>query len=239
MESILKGVQQFQEVDFPKEREYFERLATKKQKPKALFITCSDSRVMPNHITKTDPGELFTIRNAGNLVPPYNEVMAGGEIATIEYSVAVLGIKHLIICGHSSCGAMEAMLNPSSMEELPAVQSWLSHAEATRQIMKQKYPQLSGEERLMAAVEENVLVQMNNLSTHPCVAARIATGEVRIYGWYYDIARGQVLQYHPGARKFEVLGSEAYASVPMPVRYTDDPVLERAVASNINPSARD
>jgi carbonic anhydrase len=233
MDSILDGVMRFQQVDYPREREYFEHLAQKPQRPKALFITCSDSRVMPNHITKTEPGELFTIRNAGNLVPPYSEVMAGGEIATIEYSVAVLGIKHLIICGHSCCGAMEAMLHPEKMEDLHAVQSWLSHAEATRQIMKLKHRELSGDERLMVAVEENVLVQMNNLSTHPCVAARIATGEVRIYGWYYDIAQGKVLQYHPGTRKFEVLGGEAHSSIPLPLRYSDDPILER------DPTARD
>lgn len=231
MESILAGVKQFQEVDFPKEREYFEHLAQKPQRPKALFITCSDSRVMPNHITKTEPGELFTIRNAGNLIPPYQGVMAGGEIATIEYSVAVLGIKHLIVCGHSGCGAMQAMLDPEKLEDLGAVHSWLSHAEATRQIMRQKYPHLSGDERWKVAVEENVLVQMNNLSTHPCVAARIATGEVRIYGWYYDIPKGKVMQYHPGTRKFELLGGEAHASVPMPVRYSDDPVLEYDPAS--------
>lgn len=219
MDSIIRGVMQFQREDFPREKAYFEHLANKPQRPKALFITCSDSRVMPNHITRTEPGELFTIRNAGNLIPPYSKVMSGGEIATIEYSVAVLGIRHIIVCGHSNCGAMEAMLmSPERMEHLRAVQSWLSHAEATRQIMSKKYPDLEGPERLMIAVEENVLVQMNNLSTHPCVAAGISTGDVKVYGWYYDLLKGQVLQYNPQSQKFAVLDDEAFHSIPMPVR---------------------
>jgi carbonic anhydrase len=217
MESILHGVLKFQTEDYPREREYFQHLATKPQRPKALFITCSDSRVMANHITNTEPGELFMIRNAGNLVPPFSNTMVGGEIATIEYSVAVLGVKHIIICGHSGCGAMDAMLKPESLTSLRAVHSWLSHAEATRYIVERKYPHLTGAARLVAAVEENILVQMNNLSTHPCVAAGIASGDVRIYGWYYDIAEGRITQYNPATQAFEPFSLEAFSSVPMPV----------------------
>src|SRR6187549_949446 len=130
MERILAGVKRFQRDVFPKDRRFFEELAAKQQKPQALFITCSDSRVHPNLITQTEPGDLFLIRNAGNIVPPHGAV-AGGEEATIEYSIEVLGIRHIILCGHSQCGAVKALLHPDSVKNLPAAGSWFRHAEAT------------------------------------------------------------------------------------------------------------
>jgi len=216
MQKILDGIQKFRNGEFERKRSFFERLAKKKQAPQALFITCSDSRVMPNEITHTDPGDLFLIRSAGNLIPPYGAA-CGGEIATVEYSLAVLGIQNIIICGHSGCGAMQAMLEPKSLEELPAVRSWLQHAEATRRIVHKKYGHLSPEEQLTAAVQENVLVQINNLSTHPYVAARLATGEVKIHGWYYDIASGAILQYDQVTRQFVDIGVQASETEPLPI----------------------
>jgi carbonic anhydrase len=217
MKKILDGVRRFQTVEFSKNREFFQQLARKKQNPIALFITCADSRVNPNLITQTEPGDLFLIRNAGNIVPPYSP-HPGGELATIEYAVEVLGLRNIIICGHSECGAMKALMDPSGLEHLPTVRSWCSHAEATRQIVRAKYRDLSPDALSLAAVEENVLVQMNHLSTHPCVAARLASGQLHVYGWYYDIGKGQILQYDQSLGRFEELNGQANATIPSPIR---------------------
>lgn len=219
MQKILAGVRQFRTEEYPRQRTLFEQLARKQQNPKALFITCADSRVHPNLITMTEPGDLFLIRNAGNIVPPNGQI-GGGEAATIEYSIEVLGIEHIILCGHSQCGAMQALLTNRALDELPAARAFFAHAEATRRIVQQKYrdKSLEPQELLMAATEENVLVQLNNLSTHPCVAARLASGELAVYGWYYDIASGAVLQYDQARGQFIELDGQPQAASPMPIR---------------------
>jgi carbonic anhydrase len=217
MDKLITGVHQFRRNYYAKNRHFFEQLANKQQKPIALFITCSDSRVNPNLITHTEPGDLFLIRNAGNIVPPHGSP-GGGEIATIEYAIEVLGIQNIVLCGHSQCGAMKALLEPSGMEHLPAVKAWCSHAEATRRIVQQKYRDLPPAELAVAATEENVLVQMNHLGTHPCVAARLASGELHIYGWYYDIGSGQIHQYDPSQGRFAELDGEVYPTQPLPTR---------------------
>jgi carbonic anhydrase len=217
MEKILDGVRRFRSQDYEQHQQLFRQLATKRQKPIALFITCADSRVNPNLITQTEPGDLFLIRNAGNIVPPYS-AHPGGEIATIEYAVEVLEIRDIIICGHSQCGAMKALMDPRGLDHLSAVRSWCSHAEATRQIVRTKYRDLSSDEMALAATEENVLVQMNHLSTHPCVAARLASQQLHLYGWYYDIGTGQILQYDQSLGRFEELNGQASATIPLPIR---------------------
>lgn len=219
MDKILTGVERFRRHEYPKNRELFAHLAHKQQKPIALFITCADSRVHPNLITMTDPGDLFLIRNAGNIIPPHGSPI-GGEAATVEYSIEVLGIRNVILCGHSQCGAMKAMLEDPHLNDLPAAKAWFHHAEATKRIVRAKYSDLSPEERLVAATEENVLVQMNNLSTHPSVAVHLSAGELRIYGWYYDIGSGRVLQFDQKHGQFLDLGSEAFAAAPLPIRST-------------------
>lgn len=217
MERILTGVRTFRSAIFPKQQGFFEHLAGKQQKPLALFITCADSRVIPNLVTQTEPGDLFLIRNAGNLVPAYNAA-SGGEGATIEYAVAVLGIKNIILCGHSDCGAMRALLEPSLHSDLPAVSQWFTHAESTRRIVAKKYSELQGLELLRAATEENILVQMNNLSTHPSVAVRLSLGELHVYGWYYDIATGAIFQYDQSSGVFHELDGSAVPAAPLPIR---------------------
>jgi len=216
MEKLIAGVHRFRRTEFIQNRAFFEQLASKRQNPMALFITCSDSRVNPNLITHTEPGDLFLIRNAGNIIPPYHAA-GGGEIATIEYSVEVLGIRDIIVCGHSQCGAIQALLHPEELTHLPAVEAWCGYAESTRRIVQQKYRHLSSERLAQAAAEENVLVQMNNLSTHPCVAARLSSGELNIYGWYYDIGAGQVYQYDQPRGRFFELNGEACAAQPLPI----------------------
>jgi carbonic anhydrase len=215
MDRIIAGVHRFRRHEYAKNRALYRELAQRQQNPMALFITCSDSRVLPHRITQTQPGDLFEIRNAGNIIPPHGAA-AGGEGATIEYSLDVLGIENIIICGHSQCGAMKAMLQEDPLEQLPAAKAWFGHAEATKRIVKQKYRDVPFDELWTIATQENVLVQMNQASTHPSVAARLSSGEVRIYGWYYDIGEGLVLQYDQSQGRFLELTADARAASPLP-----------------------
>ena len=203
MQKLIAGIHQFQKDAFRSRRELFERLA-EGQSPDTLLITCSDSRISPSLITQTDPGELFILRNAGNIVPPYG-ASSDGAASTIEYAVAALGVKDIIVCGHTHCGAMKALLQPESLAELPATKQWLSHAEITRRIVSENYKHLEGPARVTATVQENVLGQLENLRTHPTVAAAIARGKLRLHGWVYKIETGQVFAYDPEGAQFETI----------------------------------
>lgn len=215
MQKLVQGLHHFQANVFSSQRELFERLA-EGQRPDALFITCSDSRINPNLITQTDPGELFILRNAGNIIPPYGAAN-GGEGATIEYAVSMLGVQDIIVCGHSHCGAMEALMHPEDVGDLPAVKSWLGHAESTRRIIRENYPQLADGPLLTATIEENVLVQLEHLRTHPAVAVKIAKGELHLHGWIYKIETGEVFAYDPTQGQFVTL-SELPGPVPVSSR---------------------
>src|SRR5262245_50108210 len=142
MQKLIEGIHQFQTAIFGSQRELFERLVDG-QRPDALFITCSDSRINPNLLTQTEPGELFILRNAGNIVPRHRRGN-GGESATIEFAVAALGIQDIILCGHSHCGAMQGLLRSDRLAELPAMAAWLTHADTTRRIISEKYQHLEG-----------------------------------------------------------------------------------------------
>ena len=203
MQKLVQGVHQFRQQDFGPLKGLFEQLA-KGQSPDTLFITCSDSRIDPNLLTRSKPGDLFIMRNAGNIVPPHG-AGNGGEAATIEYAVAALGVKDIIICGHSHCGAMKGLLNPESLTPLPTVAAWLSHAETTGRIVRDNYGNLSGEDLMTATVEENVLVQLENLRTLPSVASRLVKGDLRLYGWVYKIETGEVLAYDAPSGQFVAL----------------------------------
>src|SRR6516225_3807184 len=161
MQKLIQGIHRFQQESFRPLQGLFEQLA-KGQNPDTLFITCSDSRIDPNLLTRSKPGDLFILRNAGNIVPAHGAAN-GGEAATIEFAVAGLGVRDIIICGHSHCGAMRGLLKPEIVASLPAVATWLSHAETTRRIVQDNYSHLDEERLLTAAVEENVLVQLENL----------------------------------------------------------------------------
>jgi carbonic anhydrase len=192
MDRLTKGVLRFEQEIYPKRKEFFDQLIAK-QFPRALFITCSDSRVVPNELTDSEAGDLFTIRNAGNIVPPYGEAM-GGVSATIEYAVMALGVRNIIICGHTRCGAMDAALHPEKVERMPIVKSWLNHAEAARRIVGAI--EFSNEhDQALRMVEENVLAQLDNLRTHPSVAAKLAIGDMDLYGWVFDIETGHVTSF--------------------------------------------
>ncbi len=205
MQKLISGLHHFQTRVFQTHQELFERLA-QGQNPEALFITCSDSRINPNLITQTSPGDLFILRNAGNIIPPHGAAN-GGEGATIEFAIAALGVKDIIVCGHSLCEAVKGLLHPELIEKLPSVISWLSHAEATRRIISENYDhlKLTDEQRLSVAIQENVLVQLENLKTHPAVAARLARGELNLHGWTYKIETGEVFSYDSNMGQFAAI----------------------------------
>ncbi len=200
MDKIAAGVVRFQREAFAERRDLFGRLA-EGQSPEALFITCSDSRIDPSLLTQTEPGELFICRNAGNIVPPHTN-HTGAMTASIEYAVGALKVPHIIICGHSGCGAMQGAMNPEGLDDFPHVREWLSYARAATLIVKERSGKLSERARLDALTKENVLLQIAHLKTHPHVAVRLSTGATQIHGWYYDIRSGEVLAYDEKANDF-------------------------------------
>jgi carbonic anhydrase len=200
MQKLVQGIHRFQKDVFGSRKELFERLAHG-QSPEALFITCSDSRINPNLLTQTEPGDLFIIRNAGNLIPAHGTGDISEE-ATIEFAVKALGVKDIIVCGHSHCGAVQGLLEPESLTDLPAMRHWLRHAEETSRIIQENYPHLEGEARLTATVEENVLVQLENLRSLPSVADKVAEGKLELHGWVYKLETGEVFAYDSSEGQF-------------------------------------
>ena len=215
MQKLVEGIHQFQNDIFSSKQGLFEGLANG-QHPLALFITCSDSRINPNLLTQTEPGELFILRNAGNIVPPYGAV-EGGEAATIEYAVSVLGVKDIVICGHSHCGAMGGLLDQSKLTKLPAVRSWLGHADSTHRIIEENYAHITEPAaRLTATVEENVLVQLEHLRTHPTVAAALGRDALNVHGWVYKFETGQVFGFDPQQKQFVPVEGTAFTAPEAP-----------------------
>jgi carbonic anhydrase len=206
MEHIIDGVLRFQREVHPSSESMFHKLA-QGQSPSALFIGCADSRVIPEVLTQQGPGELFVVRNAGNIVPPHSDE-PGGVTASIEYAIAVLGIPDIVICGHSGCGAMTAILRSSQqMDHLPAVARWLHYADAARDAVATKHADAPEEERLTALICENVLAQLDNLLTHPVVANAVSEKRLRLHGWVYDIGSGDVLVYDAKHGRFAPIES--------------------------------
>jgi carbonic anhydrase len=205
MQKLVDGVHTFRSQYFATYRSLFRRLAERGQHPETLFITCADSRVVPNLITNTEPGELFLVRNVGNIVP--SVTLPGGTAAAIEYAVEVLGVTDVIVCGHTHCGAIQALLEPATIERLPLVKRWLAQAERVRTIVDERYGHLQPDERLAAAVGENVLVQLENLREFPFVAERLESGKLQMTGWVYKIESGEVFTFEPSLGQFVELGT--------------------------------
>jgi len=193
MNPFVSGYLKFRRDVFPPQAAKYKALA-KHQRPHTLFITCADSRVMPSVFTQTEQGELFQCRVVGNLVPAHGNP-AGGVTSAIEYAVMVLGVEHIIICGHSDCGAMRAFSHPEKLAELKAVQAWIEHADSAITMAKEHFAHLQGDEFLAALTKENVMSQLQHLRTHPCVATKLRKGTLEIHGWYYDIGEGTVQQF--------------------------------------------
>lgn len=199
---LLKGIRHFKNNAFVENKNLFSTL-TGGQNPDILFITCSDSRIIPSSITHAEYGDLFVIRNAGNIIPPYSDEPSG-EAATIEYALKKLHVKEIIICGHSQCGAMQGLLDPHPEEHLPAVASWLTYAQPALSRVKEKQsafnenPQL----KLVHTTQENILVQIDNLKTHPAVKEKLANKQLLLHAWFYDIKCGEIFIYTHEFNKF-------------------------------------
>lgn len=209
MKKLIRGLREFRSNYFYSHQELFEQLS-QGQEPRVLFVTCSDSRVDPNLITESDLGELFVIRNAGNIIPPFGAAN-GGEGAAVEYAVHALNIEQIVICGHSHCGAMKGLLHLNKLQaDMPLVYDWLKHAEATRRLLHENYSHLEDEELLEVAVAENVVTQIENLKTYPVIHSRLYQGKLRIYGWIFHIETGEILAYDPESHAYVAPQSQIF-----------------------------
>jgi carbonic anhydrase len=191
---LLDGVRKFQREVYPERADIYRQSVGQTQRPHTLFIACADSRIDPELITQCGPGEIFVCRNIGNIVPAYGE-MLGGVSAVLEYAVMELGVDHVIVCGHTDCGAMKALIQFDSLSTLPVTKGWLRNAEAALSVarsMPSGADDAATPDLLKRLTEENVLLQMMHLRTHPSVAGKIARRKLSVYGWIYDIANGDV-----------------------------------------------
>ena len=220
MEKLISGIAQFLNSSYEERKKLFSELATG-QSPEVLFITCSDSSIDPNLVTHTEPGDLFIIRNAGNIVPPHVRT-AGGVTASIEFAVAALGVKHIVVCGHRDCGAMKGALNPGALTDLPHVQNWLEHSRGAVDAVRARTGDDTSE-TLSDVTEENVVLQLQHLRTHPAVLAKLATGEVDLHGWVYDIEHGTISAFDEETGQFLPV-EERYAELMSAV----EPALKSA-----------
>jgi carbonic anhydrase len=200
MDRLIAGHKRFLAEVFPGRRDQF-KLLSDRQAPEWLFITCSDSRVVPDLILGTGPGDLFITRNAGNVVPITGHDVDGGT-ATIEYAVEVLKVKSAILCGHSDCGALKAALAPKDLETLPKARRWLSHVEAAFSHRQPLNPADGEHAELASLIRGNVVAQLWNLKAQPSVARAVIEGRLTVHGWYYDILTGRIEQYDEEIKRF-------------------------------------
>jgi carbonic anhydrase len=215
MNELLGRVFSFEKQVFPDQVQLYNKLASDGQSPKALMISCADSRVVPEHIMQAAPGDLFVCRNAGNIVPPF-ATQNGGVSSTVEYAVLALGVRDIIVCGHSDCGAMKGLMAPDALAKMPNVAAWLRHSHAASEVVKECYPQLEGTDKVRALSLENVVAQINHLRTHPSVAAGIARGEISLHGWFVDIHEGVVLGLDGETSRFVTLREDRPLPVALP-----------------------
>lgn len=208
MQKLIAGVHKFQHEEFGRYRALFRKLSQNGQNPHTLFITCSDSRVLAELITQSQPGDLFVVKNVGNIVP--HAAVTGSTNSTaaaIEFAVDVLKVNDLVVCGHSQCGAMEALLLPAGQRPtLPHLTEWLRVAAPVRRIIESEYHHLTDPaERATAAAEENVLFALENLHSYPCVQQRLANGSLHLHGWFFKIATAELFAYDPETIQFSLL----------------------------------
>lgn len=207
IQQLVRGIHSFQAGYFARHRELFRDLAANGQRPHTLFITCSDSRILPNHITGSGPGELFIVRNIGNVIPPID--LIGGTASALQYAVEMLGVDTIVVCGHTRCGAIDAILHPERVKELEFVKLWLKQTERVRDVIADRYKDLPDEARAMAAVEENVLAQLENLRDYDFVDRRMNEGKLHVSGWIFDVESGDVFDYDPSVGEFVPLGGRS------------------------------
>jgi carbonic anhydrase len=207
VQKLEAGIHHFQANYFAANRGLFRDLAEGGQRPETLFITCSDSRVVPTLITSAAPGELFIVRNVGNIVPSVERGVFGGVSAAIQYAIEVLEVGNVIVCGHTHCGAIDAIVHPERIAHLSFVSRWLGESSSIPRLIEERYGHLEDEARKTAAMEENVLLQLENLRSFDFVARRLDAGMLKMSGWVFDIATGSVFDYDPIAEQFAKLGA--------------------------------
>ena len=208
LQELKAGIRRFRTKVYPENEATYRKAVSEPQRPHALFVTCADSRIDPELITQSRPGDLFVTRNVGNLVPAYGEMM-GGVSAVIEYAVSALKVQHVVVCGHSDCGAMKGLLNPEALATMPTVKSWLKNAHAALSVAESlAEPDEKPSDLMRRLTEENVLLQMQHLRTHPSVAGAMAREELTISGWVYDIGKGEVRITEDGGRMFHLVKTE-------------------------------
>jgi carbonic anhydrase len=200
MDFLEQGVRKFKLEAFRKSKALFRKLA-RSQSPRVLFITCTDSRVVPSLITQTRPGDLFTERNPGNIVPIYSR-SAVGVSASIEYAVDLLKVEHVVVCGHSDCGAVNGILHPGQLTSVPAVKRWLTYGNRSRQMLLRRARNRPEPLQLELLTQLNVIVQIEHLKTHPSVARRLRQRKLALHGWVYRIHDGEILQLDPPTGQF-------------------------------------
>jgi carbonic anhydrase len=212
MKQLIDGIKKFRTDVFPAYSGLFSKLASV-QTPQALFITCADSRIVPDLITQTKPGDLFICRTVGNLIPPHGQG-DGGVACAIEYAVTALNVSNVIVCGHSDCGAMKALLHPETTDTLPQTRSWLRYGESAREVVRGTGLATSDAEQLSSLVEENVVTQLEHLKTHPSVAARLARGNLQLYGLVYSIHTGEISSYDSVTERFVPVDGRLASATP-------------------------
>jgi carbonic anhydrase len=217
MQQLIEGVHRFRNDEFGNYRTLFQRLSRDGQNPHTLFITCSDSRVLAELITQSQPGDLFVVKNVGNIVPPSNVTgSTNSTAAAIEFAVETLRVSDIVICGHSQCGAMTALLGElPGKDRMPHLMEWLTLAEPVREIMRTQYLHVTDlEHRKDLAAGENVLFALENLHSYYCVQDRLMDGSLRLHGWFFEIASAELLAYNPDTRQFLPLTREKEEKPP-------------------------
>ena len=215
LDKLKDGARRFQAGRHAEHADAYVFAGANPQTPHTLVITCADSRVEIEGLLSSGPGEVFVTRNIGNMVPAYGE-MLGGVSAVIEYAVSALKVQHVLICGHSDCGAMKALLHPESTDSMPTVRSWLTNGQAALKVADALVAKDANPvEHLQKLTEENVLMQMVHLKTHPSVAGALAMRQLTISGWVYEIGSGDVRVVEDGERDFKrVDAAQAVQDLP-------------------------
>jgi len=213
LNDLIKGNKEFRNSKkFIKLESELEDLVKNGQKPEVLFIGCSDSRVTPDLMLNSKPGDMFILRNVGNFVPPYkHDEDYHGSAAAIEYAVAVLKVKHIIVCGHSHCGACKSLYEDiPDTKSLIHVKTWLKlGAKAKERTLKNK--KFNTQEEMFRATERNsIRYQLDNLLTYPDVKRLLQEGGIKVHGWYYDIKTAKIDYYDKSDDKFKPLSEFTY-----------------------------
>jgi carbonic anhydrase len=208
MQRLIDGVHRFRGDEFGKYKALFRRLSRQGQAPHTLFITCADSRVLAELITQSNPGDLFVIKNVGNIVPHADPGELNSTGAAVEFAVERLNVSDIVVCGHSQCGAIAALMDPALAQGLPHLEKWVESAAPVRELIDTKYQHVTDpDERIRIVEEENVLFSIERLRTYDCVERRLAQGTLRLHAWFFKIATAELFAYDAVLKQFVPIGS--------------------------------